>query len=199
MNAVYPEMKSGEANQFSNVTFVFLDRDGVINRKPLAGQYVTRWEDFELLPGVERAIATLNRSGRTAIVITNQRGVALGLYSVAELTQMHDRLQERLGAHGAHLDAIYVCPHGEGQCDCRKPKTGLFEQAFRDFPAAHAGNSVMIGDSLRDMEAGRRLRMRTILVDEAADSVAEELQRARSLAQLTVASLEEFVDRYLCP
>ncbi len=192
-------MTSGEAKDFSQVTFVFLDRDGVINRKPPAGEFITRVEDFELLPGVADAIATLNRSGRKAIVITNQRGVALGLYSLEELARIHDRMQERLAAHRAHLDAIYVCPHDEGQCDCRKPQTGLFEQAFRDFSAASAANSVMIGDSLRDMEAGRRVGMRTVFADDALDADSEELQRARSLAQLTVASLEEFVHRYLCP
>ena len=190
-------MQDGKAVDFSKVTFVFLDRDGVLNRKPPAGQYVTRWEDFELLPGVAQALATLNRSGRKAIVATNQRGVALGLYSLKDIEDMHERLCEKLATHGAHLDAIYVCPHAEGVCNCRKPLTGLFEQAFRDFPAAHAGNSVMVGDSLRDIEAGRRLGMSTVLIDDAAGP-SEELHRARSLAQLSVASLAEFVHRYLC-
>jgi len=193
-------MLRAEANGLANITFVFLDRDGVINRKPPAGQYVTCWQEFELLPGVEEAIATLNRSGRKAIVLTNQRGVALGLYSLEELAGMHERLAEKLAAHGAHLDAIYACPHDAGQCNCRKPLTGLFEQAFRDFPAAQAGNSVMVGDSLRDIEAGRRLGMRTVLVDDAgAAPASDEVQLARSLAQLTVASLAEFVHRHICP
>ncbi len=184
--------------ELANIEFVFLDRDGVLNRKPPAGQFVTCWEDFELLPGVGDAIAKLNRSGRKAIVVTNQRGVALGLYSLEDLAAMHDRLREKLAAHGAHLDAIYICPHDEGQCSCRKPQTGLFEQAFRDFPAAHAGNSVVVGDSLRDIEAGRRLGMRTVLVDDGAtQSPSQEFQLARSLAQLSVTSLPEFVHRYL--
>jgi len=190
-------MRGGEANDFTNVTFVFLDRDGVINRKPAAGRYVTCWEEFELLPGVADAIAKLNQSGRKAIVVTNQRGVALGLYSSQELAEIHERLQDELAARGAHLDAIYVCPHDEGQCDCRKPLTGLFEQAFRDFPAAHAGNSVVVGDSLRDIEAGRRLGMRTILVDDGAASPSPDFELARALAQLSVASLADFVHRYL--
>ena len=152
-----------------------------------------------MLPGVERAIATLNRTGRTVIVVTNQRGVALGLYSVEALAQMHDRLRQRLAVHGAHLDAIYVCPHNEGECGCRKPQTGLFEQAFRDFPAAHTGNSVMIGDSLRDMEAGSALGMRTVFVEEGSTPDSEEIVRARSLAQLRVVSLEDFVDHFVRP
>jgi len=183
------------AMELTNIEFVFLDRDGVLNRKPPPGQFVTRWEDFELLPGVEDAIATLNRSGRKAIVVTNQRGVALGLYSLEELAEMHERLQKLLSARGSCLDGIYVCPHDVGQCSCRKPQTGLFEQAFRDFPDACAANSVMIGDSLRDIEAGRNLEMRTVLVDDGG----EDLEGARSLADLCVSSLPEFVQRLSAP
>jgi D-glycero-D-manno-heptose 1,7-bisphosphate phosphatase len=172
----------------------------VLNRKPPAGKYVTRWAEFELLPGVQQALARINRSGRKAIVVTNQRGVALGLYSQEHLVDIHERMRQSLAAHGAQLDAIYVCPHDEGQCSCRKPMTGLFEQAFRDFPAASAGNSVMIGDSLRDIEAGRRAGMRTVLVDDRVGApTRDELRRALSLTELTVGSLEDFVDRYLCP
>lgn len=179
---------------------VFLDRDGVLNRKPPPGQFVTSWAQFELLPGVGDAIATLNRSGRTAIVVTNQRGVALGLYSLEDLAQMHQRVQALLAARGGRLDANYVCPHDVGQCTCRKPLTGLFEQAFRDFPGAHAANSVMIGDSLRDIEAARQLGMRAVLVTEDSSPVdSEQLQRARSLAAMCVPSLDDFVHRYLCP
>ena len=190
-------MHGGETHDFTNVTFVFLDRDGVINRKPAAGRYVTRWEEFQLLPGVEDAIAALNRSRRKVIVVTNQRGVALGLYSLDGLAAMHDRLQQRLASHGAHLDAIYVCPHNEGECGCRKPGIGLFEQAFRDFPAARVENSVMIGDSLRDIEAGRNAGLRTVLIDEGCGAPSEAHRRARELAELTVTSLAEFVSRYL--
>jgi D-glycero-D-manno-heptose 1,7-bisphosphate phosphatase len=193
-------MRGEMTKGFRDVTFVFLDRDGVLNRKPPAGKYVTCWAEFELLPGVEQALARINRSGRKAIVATNQRGVALGLYSLQELDGMHRRMGQILAAGGAQLDAIYICPHDDGQCTCRKPMTGLFEQAFRDFPEAHAANSVMVGDSLRDVEAGRRMGMRTILVDDGAGApTAGDLELARSLAHLSVPSLADFVDRYLCP
>ena len=190
-------MREGEDNDFSNIEFVFLDRDGVINRRPPRGQYVTSREDLELLPGAAEAIAVLNRSGRRTIVVTNQRGIALGLYSLEELDKVHDRLRIELQAHGAHLDAIYVCPHDVGQCSCRKPLPGLFGRAFGEFPAARAENSVMIGDSLRDIEAGRNVGMRTVFIEDAEVSASEEDRRARALAQLSVSSLEEFVHRYL--
>jgi len=183
---------------FVNIGYVFLDRDGVLNRKPPEGQYVTRWEQFELLPGVEDALARLNQSRRKVIVVTNQRGVARGLYSLADVERMHERLQARLAARDARLDAIYICPHEEGQCNCRKPLTGMFEQAFRDFPAANAANSVIVGDSLRDIQAGRAVGMRTVLVDDPADS-SDELNQARNLADVSAVSLSEFVERLLAP
>jgi histidinol-phosphate phosphatase family protein len=190
------------ASYWKNITYVFLDRDGVLNRPPPPGQYVTCCDDFALLPGVEEAVAALDRSGRKVIVVTNQRGIALGLYSMDELARMHDLLRQRLAASGAYLDAIYVCPHDEGECNCRKPLTGLFEQAFRDFPGARAENSIMVGDSLRDIEAGSRLRMATVFVDgSAAESPAAQLkdaQQARSLADVCVTSLADLVRAYLC-
>ena len=168
-----------------------------MNRNPPEGQFVTCWEEFELLPGVEDAIAELNRSGRKVIVVTNQRGIALGLYSRQDLDRMHDQLRQRLAARGARLDAIYVCPHDDGQCNCRKPLTGLFEQAFQDFPAARPENSVMVGDSLRDIEAGSRLGMRTVLITGDDEAMAAETQRAAALATFSVASLQDFVQRFM--
>lgn len=177
---------------FSQVNYVFLDRDGVINRKPPPGDYVRRPEDLHLLPGVEPAVARLNDAGYKVLVVTNQRGIALGLYSADDLAEIHTKLRDLLSAHGAHLDGIYVCPHENGQCSCRKPLTGLFEQAFHDFPDATIKNTVMVGDSLRDIEAGTRMGMPTVLVDSEPKDKAND--RASGLAQLTVSSLAEFVE-----
>jgi D-glycero-D-manno-heptose 1,7-bisphosphate phosphatase len=182
---------------FSNIEYVFLDRDGVLNRKPGRGRYVTRVEDFVMLPGVGDAIAALNHCGRKAIVVTNQRGIALGLYSQADLDRIHGKLKAELAVHGAHLDGIYVCPHDAGQCDCRKPLTGLFEQALRDFPDATPDRSIMVGDSLRDVEAGLRAGMVTAFLIGDDQPTAEE-ERAAMLSQIRVRSLSELVDRYLC-
>ncbi len=191
-------MPNDPSVDLSNIDGVFLDRDGVLNRKAPAGLYITRLDEFEVLPGVEDAIAELNRSGRKVVVVTNQRGIALGLYSTADVDRLHDQLRARLAARGAHLDAIYVCPHDKGQCNCRKPLSGMFEQAFGDFPGLRPENSVMIGDSLSDIEAGARLGMRTVLVTKAEDPPTPELARAISLASMTAASLPDFVHGYLC-
>ena len=114
-------MGNSRAIELPDIEFVFLDRDGVLNRQPPEGRFVTCPEELELLPGVEDAVVALNRSGRKVIVVTNQRGIALGLYSHDDLAQIHAQLRERLAARGAHLDGIYICPHDEGQCNCRKP------------------------------------------------------------------------------
>src|SRR5271154_4313178 len=101
----------------AGIQYVFLDRDGVINRKLAEGRYVTRWEELELLPGVAGAIAALNRSGRKVIVVTNQRGVALELMTAADVEAIHDWLRTELARESASLDGIYYCPHDRDECD----------------------------------------------------------------------------------
>jgi D-glycero-D-manno-heptose 1,7-bisphosphate phosphatase len=140
---------------------VFLDRDGVINRKAPEGQYVTRWEDFHVLPGVVEGITLLNRAGFYVVVLTNQRCVAKGLMTVADLEKMHKRMSEFLARAGATVDAIYYCPHELGQsCSCRKPAPGMLLDAARsrsiELPA-----SWIIGDSDIDIEAGKNAGCRT--------------------------------------
>jgi histidinol-phosphate phosphatase family protein len=103
---------------------VFLDRDGVLNEKMPEGRYVTAWAEFRLLAGVPEAIARLNRAGLRVIVVSNQRGIALGLYSAADVEAIHTEWQRLLQASGAHVDAFYFCPHDKEQCDCRKPAAG---------------------------------------------------------------------------
>ena len=172
-----------------------------MNRSLPDGRFITRWEEFELLPGVADAIAQLNRSGRKVMVVTNQRCVALGLCSEADLLTLHERLRNQLTQQGARLDAIYYCPHDAGECNCRKPLPGLFEQAFRDFPGADVRNSVMVGDSLRDIEAGARMGMRTIFIDveSEAGSRSPEADRSTALASAVALSLSDCVQQYLSP
>ena len=194
-------MGEHNANNFSDIEYIFLDRDGVLNRSLPDGRFITRWEEFELLPGVADAIAQLNRSGRKVMVVTNQRCVALGLCSEADLLTLHERLRNQLTQQGARLDAIYYCPHDAGECNCRKPLPGLFEQAFRDFPGADVRNSVMVGDSLRDIEAGARMGMRTIFIDveSEAGSRSPEADRSTALASAVALSLSDCVQQYLSP
>lgn len=164
----------------------FLDRDGVINQKaPTEDDYITRWEEMQILPGVVEAIALLNRAGFRVIVVSNQRCIAKGLLTTNELDSMHDRMCRELAAVGAKIDGVYYCPHEEQPpCNCRKPEPGmLFEAAIEhhvDLPS-----SWMIGDSEKDVEAGRSAGCRTARIlrangsgDDKADVLARSLLEA---------------------
>ncbi len=163
---VEEDIKSGKVkarNLKNKQKAVFLDRDGTINK--YVG-FLTKPEQFELIPGVAEAIKKINKSGYLAIVVTNQPVIARGDCTWEELQQIHDKMETELGKEGAFVDAIYICPHHkdkgfEGErpeykydCDCRKPKAGLFFQAAKDFNI-DLSQSIMIGDSENDVIAGQ--------------------------------------------
>ena len=176
---------------------VFLDRDGVINRKMPEGQYVTGWEHFHLLLGVPESIAALNRKGLRVIVVTNQRGIALGLYSSADVEAIHAKLQSVLAESGAHVDGFYFCPHDKRQCNCRKPGPGLFEQAKADFPEITPETSVIIGDSLSDIEFGHNLGMKTVFIEGDPEHRKPGAEKAIALAHESSSSLPDAVSLLL--
>jgi D-glycero-D-manno-heptose 1,7-bisphosphate phosphatase len=167
---------------------VFLDRDGVINRKAPEGDYIKSWPELELLPGVGEAIARLNGSGYLVWIITNQRGVARGLMSERELSDIHQRMTAQLAAEGAIIDGISVCLHDHAdRCDCRKPKPGMLLRAA-EARGLRLGRSWMIGDRPSDIGAGRAAGCRTILVGPLIDdpqtlAEAGPDHRSRDLAE----------------
>ncbi len=176
---------------------IFVDRDGVLNKKMPEGRYVTSWSDFEPLPGAAEAIGRLNLAGLRVVVVTNQRGVALGLYTAADVEAIHAAYQRLLATAGARVDSFYYCPHEKGCCECRKPLPGLFAQAQAQYPEIEARSSVMIGDSFSDMEFGRRLGMKTIFIAGDPERQKPGAETARSLANLYCESLAEAVDALL--
>jgi D-glycero-D-manno-heptose 1,7-bisphosphate phosphatase len=176
---------------------VFLDRDGVINQKLPEGRYVTSPDEFQPLPGVHQAIAKLNRAGIRVFVVSNQRGIALNLYTAADVLDIHAIFQDELNTHGAHVDAFYFCPHDKADCDCRKPLPGLFNQARAEFPDVAAESSAIIGDSWSDVEFGRRLGMLTVFIDGDPALQKPGAEAARDSADLHFASLPEAVDALL--
>ena len=173
---------------------IFLDRDGVLNRKPPEGVYVTDSSKFDLLPGVPEAIARLNRAGLRVIVVSNQRGIALSLFSADDVNAIHAELQRTLTAHGAHIDAFYFCPHDNNHCDCRKPGPGLYNQARVDFPEITPESSLMIGDSWSDIEFGHRLGMATVFIEGEPTRQKSGASQARAIADQSFNSLAEAVD-----
>jgi D-glycero-D-manno-heptose 1,7-bisphosphate phosphatase len=176
---------------------IFLDRDGVLNQKMPEGQYVTSLNEFRPLPGVHDAIARLNRAGLRVIIVSNQRGIALGLHTAEDVLSIHSAFQKELATHGAHVDAFYFCPHDKAECNCRKPLPGLFEQAQADFPDITAASSAIIGDSWSDVEFGRRLGMFTIFIDGDPAVQKAGADSAREDADLNFASLLEATDALL--
>lgn len=146
---------------------VFLDRDGVINRKAAEGRYVTSWAEFDFLPGALKGLRTLGRLPRPIVVVTNQRGVARGALSELDLAEIHSRMINRIRGEGGRIDAVYHCPH-EGACDCRKPKPGLFQRAAHELGVGLAG-SVLVGDRLSDMQAAEAIHALGVLVRGEAD------------------------------
>lgn len=151
---------------------VFLDRDGTLN---IEKGHLARPDDLELIPGAAEAIRLLNRSGLPAVLITNQPVIARGEADFSDLDAIHCRLEKLLAEHGAFLDAIFYCPHhpdsgfdGERPdlkivCGCRKPETGLIDQACERF-LIDRGQSWFIGDSHRDIECAKRAGITPILV-----------------------------------
>jgi D-glycero-D-manno-heptose 1,7-bisphosphate phosphatase len=180
-----------------NLRTIFLDRDGVVNEKMPEGSYVSTWTEFRLLPGVPEAIASLNRAGLRVIVVSNQRGIALGKYSEQDVEAIHANLQKMLQAEGAHVDGFYFCPHDKQQCDCRKPLPGMFQQAQRDFSDIRAAESLVIGDSLSDIEFGRRLGMRTVFIEGEPEKQKSGAKIAAELADDRFPSLGEAVTALL--
>jgi D-glycero-D-manno-heptose 1,7-bisphosphate phosphatase len=176
---------------------VFLDRDGVINRKLPEGQYVTAWQHFELLPGVAEAIARLNQADLRVLVVTNQRGIALGLYGPSDVDHIHIQLNELLAQSGAHIDGFYFCPHDKRECNCRKPLPGLFNQAQKDFLDIQPETSLIIGDSLSDIEFGKNLGLKTIFIEGNNEHQKPGGQKAKELADETYTSLPEAVNHLL--
>jgi D-glycero-D-manno-heptose 1,7-bisphosphate phosphatase len=162
---------------------VLLDRDGTINVKAPAGQYITSPEQVELLPGAGDAVRALNRAGVPALVVTNQRGIALGQMAEDDLIAVHARLRKLLAAEEAQLDGIFHCPHDEGVCACRKPGTLLLEQARDHVGLSSLRDSVMIGDSQRDVLAGRAVGARSILLGDLGGGAPGEYERASTLLE----------------
>lgn len=169
---------------------VFLDRDGTLN---VEKNYVFRSEDFEFLPGSIRALSLLKQNGFKIIVVSNQSGVARGYYSLDDVNRLEQFIQQSLIEQHAEMDAFFYCPHHmDGKvppyntvCDCRKPKTGLFERADALF-SVDRNHSWMIGDAMSDMQFGKNAGLKTILVRTGYGAETEKKIREQSFQINTI-------------
>lgn len=165
---------------------IFLDRDGTINKEVV---YLHRPEDLVILPGVPQAIKRLRGHGFHIVVVTNQAGIARGYYTVEQMHRLHEYLNEQLKKDGAGIDHFYYCPHhpehGIGKykkvCRCRKPDTGMFEMAQREYEIDKSA-SYMIGDKRIDVEAGHNYGIAGILVGTGYGK--EEREKSRQQGEV---------------
>lgn len=146
---------------------IFIDRDGVINKDPggwTKHSYVTRWEDFIFLPGSKEALKRLADRGYDIVVISNQAGVSKGHYSEGELGSVNSNMIREIEKSGGKIKKVFYCLHQDSDnCDCRKPKAGLFRKAEKELGITASG-SYFIGDGRTDVEAGKKIGLETILV-----------------------------------
>ncbi|MCX6291802.1 MAG: HAD family hydrolase [Bacteroidetes bacterium] len=145
------------------IKIIFLDRDGVINRE--RGEYTFRKEDFILNDGLVEALKICSEKKYQFVVISNQSGIAKGIYTKEDVENLHLHLKNILANHGIEILEMYYCPHHPdvGKCLCRKPGSLLLEKAIARFDV-DAANSYFIGDAERDAEAGKKAGVKTILI-----------------------------------
>jgi D-glycero-D-manno-heptose 1,7-bisphosphate phosphatase len=159
----------------------FLDRDGVLN---VDHGYAFRPDQLEWVVGAAEAVRLLNEAGFIVIVVTNQSGVARGYYDEVAVRRFHAHMLDALNLQGAHIDAFYYCPHHpEGtvkefavHCSCRKPGTGMLEQAAREWPIDRS-RSFLIGDRDADMAAAAAFKIRGIKFDAGIISLTDLVRR----------------------
>ncbi len=153
---------------------LFLDRDGVINRR-IVGDYVRTTRQWEYLPGALQALRLLSEWAPRIVIVTNQRGVGRGLIAEDDLDRIHTRLLEDVAIVGARIDAIRVCPHlAADECPCRKPLPGLALSWLAVNREVNPARSVMVGDSPSDMGMAQNLAAQTggclrVLIDDGSD------------------------------
>ncbi len=165
---------------------LFLDRDGVINKK-IDNDYVKHIGEFEFLPGVLEAIYLLQNCFYKILVVTNQQGISKGLMSETSLERVHQYLFYEVEQSHGHIDAIYHCPHLAADCVyCRKPNNGMAYMAKADYPFIDFSKSIVVGDSESDINFGKKSGMFTVKV------CRQPMDYHSSTADLNVASLIEF-------
>lgn len=150
----------------------FLDRDGVVNEYPGDGEYVKNWKEFKFIPGSTEGIKNLHRYGFKIFIISNQAGVAKGIYRQKDLDKINKKMQSHFKKNGVSLSGVYCCTHlAEDNCTCRKPKIGLLDRAVSEL-GANPQVSFFIGDSFVDMKAARSFGAKPILVLSGKEKIS---------------------------
>lgn len=180
------------------IKVVFLDRDGVINKHPGDFKYVTSWEKFHFLPRVKQALKKLNDSGFRLYIASNQAGVGKGAFSQKKLDLITKNMLRELSKNSVVIAGVYYCTHRqEDNCACRKPKTGLVDMVIAQLKIkgekVNLAKSYFIGDTERDIQAGKSSGLMTILVFSGKEKIKAK-QNWKVLPDLTAKSLSEAVE-----
>jgi histidinol-phosphate phosphatase family protein len=153
---------------------LFLDRDGVINER-LPGAYVERVEQFKFTNNCLEAFSIFNDIFNRIVVVTNQQGIGKGIMNDVQLSDIHSFMQKEVERASGRIDGVYFCPElAKSKSQCRKPNPGMAFQAKKDFPEIEFSKSVMVGDSISDMEFGKRLNMQTVLIEGKGEDSFDE-------------------------
>lgn len=153
---------------------LFLDRDGVINKR-IPSDYIKKWEEFEFLPGVLEAIGKLTNLFGQTFIVTNQQGIGKGIMLESDLDIIHDHMRTEIGYHGGKINKIYHSPYrAEENSVFRKPNIGLARKAKIDYPVVDFDKSIMVGDSISDMGFGRNSGMITVFIQSEIEVLDED-------------------------
>lgn len=172
--------------QLDRTWTLFLDRDGVINVRLMA-DYVKNVQEFEFIEGSLDALVKLHALFQRMVVVTNQQGIGKGIMTEADLREVHQYMLKAVEQEGGKIDQVYHCPElAASNALCRKPNIGMAEAAKKDFPEINFTKSIMVGDSLSDLEFGKRAKMLTVYISEE--------QNKPEMADFQFASLFEFYE-----
>ena len=162
---------------------LFLDRDGVINKR-IFGGYVKSWDEFEFLPGVLEAISIFSIIFNRIVIVTNQQGIGKGLMNESQLNTIHKKIIESVSNSGGRIDSIYYCPDlANKENNCRKPGINMASMAKEDFPDINLIKSIIVGDSVSDIMFGKNAGMKTILHESEENIIVDADLKVKSLLE----------------
>ncbi len=155
---------------------LFLDRDGVINHR-IVGKYTKNWEEFIFLEGVLEAMSIFSATFSHIFIVTNQQGVGKGIMTQADLDEIHQKMCTMIEKKGGRIDKVYASTGlAIDNPPCRKPNTGMGVQAKKEFPTIDFNKSIMVGDSISDIQFGKKLGMKTILIEGKEEEDSSHLE-----------------------
>lgn len=182
----------------ANISTIILDRDGVINQE--TGYFVKSVDEWQPIAGSYNAISRLTAAGMRVFVATNQSGIARGLYSARTLDDIHTLMLDGVRQAGGDIEAVYYCPHAdEDDCDCRKPRPGMLMQIVAEH-GVDPDQSLMVGDSIRDLQAANSAGIRPVWLTRDPDPVALSRVLGDTASRVAVyPDLASFTDKFLEP